>query len=55
MKAIGATSFISEFDTKVVTDSPKSRHSLFSFNHRKKQSVSKVCSTSPSEQSLHCD
>lgn len=48
MKAIYATSFISKFDNQVVTDSPKSRHSLFSFSRRKN-------STSLSEESLHCD
>lgn len=54
MKALGATSCISESDTEVVTDSPNSDCQLFSFNHRKEQTITKVCSTSPSEESLHC-
>jgi hypothetical protein len=55
MKAIGATSFISKSDTKVMTDSPKSHHLFFSVNHIKEQTLTKVCNTSPSEEPLHCD
>jgi hypothetical protein len=54
MKALGSISYISESDTEVVTDSPKSDRQLCSYNHRKKQTITQVCSSSPSEESLRC-
>jgi hypothetical protein len=54
MKALGSTSYISESDTEVITDSPKPDHRLCSCNHRKEQTLTEVCSSSPSEVSLCC-
>jgi len=54
MKALGSTSCISESDTEVIIDSPKSDRRLCSYNNRKEQTITQVCSSSPSEESLHC-
>lgn len=47
-------SFISEADLESISDSSKSHHSVSSLNHRKEQTLTKVCSTS-SEESAHHD
>jgi hypothetical protein len=54
MKALGSTSCISESDTEDMFDSPKPDHQLCSYNHRKEQTITEVCSSSPSEKSLRC-